>query len=318
LQINKNMDYLKIFAPATVANVSCGFDSLGFAVDSVGDEMTFTKTKEKGVKITVITGADLTFDIDKNAASAVVKKILNDANANFGISLTIHKGFSPGSGLGSSAASAAGAAFGTNQLLGNPFTELELTKFAMFGEEVACGTPIADNVSAAIFGGFVLVRSYKPLEIIKLPVPSALRVVAIHPQIEVKTKDAREVLPKEIALKDAVTQWANVGGLISGLHSSDYNLISNSLVDIIVEPARKNLIPFFDKVKESALAAGALGAGISGSGPTIFALCKGDESAKNVYKSIKKSYSNTGINFELFISEINQEGIKILSTQPTK
>lgn len=312
------MDYLKIFAPATVANVSCGFDSLGFAVDSVGDEMTFTKTNEKGVKITVITGADLTFDIDKNAASAVVKKILNDANANFGISLTIHKGFSPGSGLGSSAASAAGAAFGTNQLLGNPFTELELTKFAMFGEEVACGTPIADNVSAAIFGGFVLVRSYKPLEIIKLPVPSALRVVAIHPQIEVKTKDAREVLPKEIALKDAVTQWANVGGLISGLHSSDYNLISNSLVDIIVEPARKNLIPFFDKVKESAMAAGALGAGISGSGPTIFALCKGDESAKNVYKSIKKSYSNTGINFELFISEINQEGIKILSTQPTK
>ena len=312
------MDYLKIFAPATVANVSCGFDSLGFAVDSLGDEMTFTKTKEKGVKITVITGADLTFDIDKNAASAVVKKLLNEANANFGISLTIHKGFSPGSGLGSSAASAAGAAFGANQLLGNPFTELELTKFAMFGEEVACGTPIADNVSAAIFGGFVLVRSYKPLEIIKLPVPSALRVVAIHPQIEVKTKDAREVLPKEIPLKDAVIQWANVGGLISGLHSSDYNLISNSLVDIIVEPARKNLIPFFDKVKESAMAAGALGAGISGSGPTIFALCKGDESAKNVYKSIKKSYSNTGINFELFISEINQEGIKILSTQPTK
>ena len=312
------MDYLKILAPATVANVSCGFDSLGFAVDSVGDEMTFTKTKEKGVKITVITGADLTYDIDKNAASAVVKKILNDANANFGISLTIHKGFSPGSGLGSSAASAAGAAFGANQLLGNPFTTLELTKFAMFGEEVACGTPIADNVAAAIFGGFVLVRSYKPLEIIKLPVPSALRVVAIHPQIEVKTKDAREVLPKEIALKDAVTQWANVGGLISGLHSSNYNLISNSLVDIIVEPARKNLIPFFDKVKESAITAGALGAGISGSGPTIFALCKGDEIAKNVYKSIKKSYSNTGINFELFISKINQEGIKILSTQKNK
>ena len=312
------MDYLKIFAPATVANVSCGFDSLGFAVDSVGDEMTFTKTAEKGVKITAITGANLTYDIDKNAASAVVKKILNEVNANFGISLTIHKGFSPGSGLGSSAASAAGAAFGANQLLGNPFTELELTKFAMFGEEVACGTPIADNVSAAIFGGFVLVRSYKPLEIIKLPVPSALRVVAIHPQIEVKTKDAREVLPKEIALKDAVIQWANVGGLISGLHSSNYNLISNSLVDIIVEPARKNLIPFFDKVKESALTAGALGAGISGSGPTIFALCKGDEIAKNVYKSIKKSYSNTGINFELFISEINQEGIKILSTQKNK
>jgi homoserine kinase len=312
------MDYLKIFVPATVANVSCGFDSLGFAVETVGDEMTFTKTVEKGVKITAITGADLTYDIDQNAASAVVKKILTEANASFGISITIHKGFAPGSGLGSSAASAAGAAFGTNQLLGNPFSKLELTKFAMFGEEVACGTPIADNVSAAIFGGFVLVRSYTPLEIIKLPVPTALRIVAIHPQIEVKTKDARAVLPKEISLKDAVTQWANVGGLISGLYSDNYTLISNSLVDIVVEPARKKLIPFFDQVKNSALKAGALGAGISGSGPTIFALCEGDEVAENVYKNIEESYKNTGIDFELFISKINQEGIKILSTQVNK
>jgi len=306
------MNEIKIFAPATVANVSCGFDSLGFAVDAIGDEMTFTKTTEKGVKITNITGADLTYDVDKNAASAVVKKMLNEANADFGIELTIHKGFSPGSGLGSSAASAAGAAFGANQLLGNPFSELELTKFAMFGEEVACGTPIADNVSAAIYGGFVLVRSYNPLEIIKLPVPSELRVVAIHPQIEVKTKDARDVLPTKIALKDAVTQWANVGGLISGLYTDNYNLISNSLVDIIVEPVRKGLIPFFDDVKNSALKAGALGAGISGSGPTIFALCKGDEIAEKVYKSIEESYKNTGIDFEMFISKVNPEGIKIL------
>ena len=306
------MNEIKIFAPATVANVSCGFDSLGFAVDAVGDEMTFTKTAEKGVKITNITGADLTYDVDKNAASAVVKKMLNEANAEFGIELTIHKGFSPGSGLGSSAASAAGAAFGANQLLGNPFSELELTKFAMFGEEVACGTPIADNVAAAIYGGFVLVRSYNPLEIIKLPVPSELRVVAIHPQIEVRTKDARDVLPTKIALKDAVTQWANVGGLISGLYTDNYNLISNSLVDIIVEPVRKGLIPFFDDVKNSALKAGALGAGISGSGPTIFALCKGDEIAEKVYKSIEESYKNTGIDFEMFISKVNPEGIKIL------
>tara|TARA_B100000795_G_C22794681_1_gene438735 strand:+ start:505 stop:1428 length:924 start_codon:yes stop_codon:yes gene_type:complete len=306
------MDYLKIFAPATVANVSCGFDSLGFAVDAVGDEMTFTKTAEKGVKITNITGADLTYNVDENAAGAVVKKMLNEANANFGIELTIHKGFSPGSGLGSSAASAAGAAFGANQFLGSPFSELELTKFAMFGEEVACGTQIADNVAAAIYGGFVLVRSYNPLEIIKLPVPLALRVVAIHPQIPIKTKDAREVLPIKIALKDAVTQWANVGGLISGLYTDNYNLISNSLVDIIVEPVRKEFIPFFDDVKNSALKAGALGAGISGSGPTIFALCKGDEIAEKVYKSIEESYKNTGIDFEMFVSKVNPKGIKIL------
>mgnify|MGYP003650487733 FL=1 len=306
------MDYLKIFSPATVANVSCGFDSLGFAVDAVGDEMTFTKTTEKGVKITNITGANLTYNVDENAASAVVKKILVEANANFGIELTIHKGFSPGSGLGSSAASAAGAAFGVNQFLENKYSELELTKFAMFGEEVACGSQIADNVAAAIYGGFVLVRSYNPLEIVKLPVPKKLRVVAIHPQIEVKTKDAREVLPTEIPLKDAVTQWANVGGLIAGLYTDNYNLISNSLVDIIVEPHRKKLIPFFDDVKNAALKAGALGAGISGSGPTIFALCKGDEIAKEVYKAIEESYKNTGIDFTMFTSKVNSEGMKIL------
>jgi homoserine kinase len=306
------MNYLKIFSPATVANVSCGFDSLGFAVEAVGDEMTFTKTAEKGVKITQITGADITYDIDKNAASAVVKRILKDANADFGIALTIHKGFSPGSGLGSSAASSAGAAFGANQLLGNAYTDLELTKFAMFGEEVACGTPIADNVAAAIYGGFVLVRSYDPLEIVKLPVPKKLRVVAIHPQIEVKPKDARAVLPKEISLKDATTQWANVGGLVSGLFTNNYQLISNSLVDVVAEPARKNLIPYFDDVKNNAMKAGALGAGISGSGPTIFALCEGDENAKKVYTAIKEAYKNTGIGFEIHISKINEQGIKTI------
>jgi homoserine kinase len=182
----------------------------------------------------------------------------------------------------------------------------------MFGEEVACGTQIADNVAAAIYGGFVLVRSYEPLEIIKLPVPSELRVVAIHPQIAIKTKDARAVLPAKIALKDAVTQWANVGGLISGLYTDNYKLISNSLVDVVAEPARKTLIPFFDEVKNSALKAGALGAGISGSGPTIFALCKGDEVAKKVYNSIQENYKNTGIDFEMFISKVNPEGIKII------
>lgn len=308
----EKMDYLKIFSPATVANVSCGFDSMGFAVDAVGDEMTFTKTAEKGVKITNITGANLTYNIDENAASAVVKKMLLDANADFGIALTIHKGFSPGSGLGSSAASASGAAFGANQLLGNLYSELELTKFAMFGEEVACGTPIADNVAAAIYGGFVLVRSYEPLEIIKLPVPKDLRVVAIHPQVEIKTKDAREVLPTEIPLKNAITQWANVGGLVSGLYTDNYELISNSLVDLVAEPARKALIPFFDDVKNSAVKAGALGAGISGSGPTIYALCEGKETAEKVYKAINETYKKTNIDFTLFTSKVNAAGVKIL------
>jgi len=308
------MNYLKVFSPATVANVSCGFDSLGFAVDTVGDEMTFTKTASKGVKITNITGANLSYNVDENAASAVVQKMLIEAKADFGVELTISKGYSPGSGLGSSAASAAGAAFGANQLLGNIYSALELVKFAMFGEEVACGSQIADNVAAAIYGGFVLIRSYDPLEIVKLPVPKELRLVAIHPQVEVKTKDAREVLPKQIDLKDAITQWANVGGLISGLYANDYNLISNSLVDIIVEPYRKKLIPYFDNVKNAALKSGALGAGISGSGPTIFALCKGDKSASDVHSATNESYKNTGIEFTLFTSKINNQGIKILES----
>ncbi len=305
------MDKLKIFAPATVANVSCGFDSLGLAIEAVGDTMTFTKTKEKGVKITKITGAVLTYDTDKNAASAVVKKMLHKANADFGVALTIHKGFSPGSGLGSSAASSAGAAFGTNQLLGNIYSELELTKFAMFGEEVACGSPIADNVAAAIYGGFVLIRSYQPLEIIKLPVPAELRVVAIHPQVAVKTKDARAVLPEEILLKDAVTQWANVGGLVAGLYTENYEVIGNSLVDIIVEPHRKKLIPFFDEVKQAAIENGALGAGISGSGPTIFALCKGDAIAEKVSRAIESTYKKTGIEFHIYNSKIINNGVTV-------
>lgn len=306
------MNYIKIFSPATVANVSCGFDALGLALETVGDTMTFTKTDTKGVKITQITGADLPLDTQINAAGVVALAMLEKHPADFGIDITIHKGYTPGSGLGSSAASAAGAAFGVNQLLGNVFSPLELTQFAMLGEEATCGTPIADNVSAAIYGGFTLVRSYEPLSIVKIPVPADLRVVAIHPQVEVKTKDARDVLPTEVPLKDAVTQWANVGGLISGLHSNDYQLIADSLIDIIVEPARKTLIPHFDLVKKEALKAGALGAGISGSGPTIFALCKGDATAENVYKAIQNTYQDKQIDFNMILSKINTEGIKIL------
>lgn len=307
------MNFIKIFAPATVANVSCGFDSMGFAVENVGDEMTFRKTSQKGIEITEISGTKgLSLDPTQNVAGVVALAMLEKHPADFGIEITMHKGFSPGSGLGSSAASASGAAYGVNQLLGAPFSNLELTKFAMLGEKAACGTAIADNVAAAVFGGFVLIRSYQPLDIVKLPVPDQLRLVAIHPQIEVRTKDARDVLPTEVSLKKAVTQWANVGGLVSGLYSNNYDLISNSLTDVIVEPARKHLIPHFDLVKSAAIKAGALGAGISGSGPTIFAICKGDVVAQKVANAIDAAYSNTNIDFNVFTSKINTEGVKTL------
>tara|TARA_Y100001935_G_scaffold11586_1_gene9034 strand:- start:199 stop:1137 length:939 start_codon:yes stop_codon:yes gene_type:complete len=310
------LDFVKIFAPASVANVSCGFDSIGFAVDNMGDEMTFLKTSKKGITIKNITGAQgLSLDPSKNVAGIVALAMLREYSVDFGIEITMNKGFSPGSGLGSSAASSAGAAFGVNQLLNKPFSNLELTKFAMLGEKIACGAPIADNVAAVIFGGFILIRSYEPLDVIKLPVPKDLRLVAIHPQIEIKTKDAREVLPDQIPLRIAVKQWANVGGLISGLYTKDYKLISNSLIDEIVEPKRKHFIPYFDLVKEEAINAGALGAGISGSGPTIFSLCEGDSIVENVYKAIKKAYKNKNVDFRLFSSKINTEGIKILEAK---
>ena len=306
------MDRIKIFSPATVANVSCGFDALGFALDTLGDEMIFHKTSDKVLQISKIKGATLSFDIDKNVAGVVATAMLNKHPVDFGIDIEIFKNFKPGSGLGSSAASASGTAFAMNELMDRPFSMLELTKFAMLGEEAACGSQIADNVSAALYGGFILVRSYKPLDIVKLPTPSELFVTVIHPQIEVKTEDARNVLKSEVSMKDAITQWANVGGLVSGLHSSDYDLISRSLKDVIVEPSRKHLIPHFDAVKEVALQNGALGAGISGSGPTIFALCKGEAIAKNVAKGMHKVYNETDIDFEIYTSKINPQGIKIL------
>ncbi len=306
------MKELTIFSPATVANVSCGFDALGFALESLGDEMIFRRNEKSNIQITKIEGAELSYDINKNVVGVVAQAMLRDQSEKIGIDIEVYKNFKPGSGLGSSAASASGTAFAVNELLGKPFSMLELTKYAMLGEEAACGSQIADNVSAALYGGFILVRSYDPLDIISLPVPDELYATVIHPQIEIKTKDARDVLSDHVSLKDATTQWANVGGLVSGLYSNNYELISNSLQDVVVEPLRKRLIPHFDKVKEAAISNGALGAGISGSGPTIFALSKGLDTAQKVAKSMHNVYNNTGIDFEIHVSKINTEGIKIL------
>jgi homoserine kinase len=306
------MDQIKIFSPATVANVSCGFDALGLALEGKGDEMVFTKRADNQLIITKIEGANLPYSIDDNLVGTVIKTMLNAVNISLGLDIEIYKGFKPGSGLGSSAASASGTAYAVNELLGKPFTKTELVKFAMLGEEKACGSQIADNVSSAIFGGFILVRSYDPLEIVSLPVPDDLYITALHPQIEIKTEDARNVLPKEIPLKSAITQWSNVGGLISGLYTSNYDLISRSLTDVIVEPVRKKLIPHFDSVKNSALKSGALGAGISGAGPTIFAISKSKNTANNVLKAMQDIYNKTELEFEVFTSKISSEGVKTI------
>jgi homoserine kinase len=303
---------IKIFCPATVANVSCGFDAMGFALEAVGDEMTFTKTETKAIRITKINVDALPTKTDKNCASAVAKIMLEDAKADFGVDIEIHKGYKSGSGLGSSASSSAGAVFAINYFLNNHFTEQQCLKYAMYGEQVACGSPIADNVSACLLGGFVLIRSYDPLDVRQLPVPKDLMVSVIHPQIEIKTQDARDILPKDIPMTTAITQWANVGGLVSGLYENDYDLIGQSLIDVVVEPYRKALIPNFDIVKENALQAGALGVGISGSGPSIFALSKGLKNAKAVSEAMSNSYNNTEIDYRTYVSKINTRGVHFL------
>ncbi|MEZ4874127.1 MAG: homoserine kinase [Flavobacteriaceae bacterium] len=307
------MNSLHLFSPATVANVSCGFDAMGFALDTLGDEMVFTQNTSKKVTISKIEGAQLPFAVTKNAAGVVVQKMLEANGFPFGIDIELFKKYKPGSGLGSSAASSAGAAFAVNHFLGGRYSKQELVSFAMLGEAAACGSQIADNVSAALFGGFVLIRSYHPLEVVSLPTPSELFVTVIHPQVEIKTEDARNILPNEIIMKNAISQWANVGGLVSGLYTSDYDLIGRSLVDVVAEPARKILIPHFNELKQSSLDNGALGAGISGSGPSVFALCKGKERAQIVAEGFKNTYAKTGIDFHIYVSSLGSEGVKIIN-----
>lgn len=310
------MTEIKIFCPATIANLNCGFDVMGLCLEGIGDEMIIRKVSEKGIRITKITGADLPLETVKNVAGVAALALCNDANyrvsIEHGFEIEIHKKIKAGSGIGSSSASAAGAVFGINELLGRPFSRHELVYFAMKGEVIASGSEHADNVAPCILGGFTLVRGYNPLDVIRIESPSEIFAVVLHPHIEVKTSDSRAVLSPTIGLKDAITQWGNLGGLIAGLYTKDYELIGRSLQDVIIEPLRKKLIPNFDQVKNSALDAGALGAGISGAGPSIFALCKGQTTAEKVAYAMSNSYLDTGIPFDIHISKVNAEGVKIM------
>jgi len=306
------MNEIKIFSPATVANVACGFDVLGFCLDSVGDEMVIRKIDKKGIYITKIVGFDLPYEAELNVAGVSALAMYEAAKPDCGFEIEIYKNIKPGSGIGSSAASAVGSVFGMNELLGRPYNKTQLTEFAIKGEALASKCEHADNLAPAMFGGFTLVKSISPLEILEIPSPDDLYATIIHPQIEIKTSEARAILPKDIPLNDAIIQWANFGSLIHALHTGDFELLKNSLHDVVIEPYRSKLIPHYKEVKIEVLKAGALGAGISGSGPSIFSLSKGVETAKNVEVAMRKVYSKTGIEFDIHVSKINTEGIKIL------
>lgn len=307
-------DSVKVFAPATVANVTCGFDILGFAVDAPGDEITLYKSDSGQVRIVRITGDDGLLPLDplRNTCGAVIDMFLKDLGSTQGIDIYLDKKMPLGSGLGSSAASSVAAIYAINELLGKPKTLEQLLPYAMEGERVACGSAHADNVAPGLYGGFVLIRSYDPLDVIRLKTPNALFATLVHPQIEVKTKDAREILRKQIYFKDSVKQSGNVAGLVAGLLMSDYDLISRSMHDYIVEPVRAILIPGFNVVKEAALQLGALGAGISGSGPSIFALSRDIETANRIANKMKSIYSDFDIEHETYVSRINKIGPRIM------
>jgi homoserine kinase len=309
----EKMNEIRIFSPATVANVSCGFDVMGFCLDTVGDEMVIRKIDKKGIFITKIEGFDLPLETKANVAGVSALAMYDAINVDYGFEIEIYKNIKPGSGIGSSAASAVGSVFGMNELIGRPYNKTQLTEFAIKGEALASKCEHADNLAPALFGGFTLVKSVSPLKVLELPTPKDLYATIIHPQIEIKTSESRGLLPKQIDLSDAITQWANLGSFVHALHTSDYTLIQSALKDVIVEPYRSKLIPLFTEAKSAALDAGALGCGISGSGPSIFSLSKGLDVANNVKASLENVYMDLVIDYDIHVSKINTEGVKIIS-----
>ncbi|HKL36242.1 MAG TPA: homoserine kinase, partial [Salegentibacter sp.] len=298
------MDRIKLFAPATVANLSCGFDVLGCCLDGVGDEMIISKNSAQKLRITKITGQDLPLEVNANVAGVSAKALLAELGEKQGFDIEIKKNIKAGSGIGSSAASATGAVFGINKLLGEPFSTNELIKFAMEGERLASGNAHADNVAPALLGDFSLVKSYEPLEILSLPSLPELRMLVLHPLIELKTRDSRSIIRQNVELKKAISQWGNLAALVSALYTQDYELLGRSLKDEIIEPVRSILIPYFDDLKALASANGALGFGISGSGPSVFVLCKGDIVAEKVKAEFQEFYQDKNIDFDLHLSKI--------------
>lgn len=306
---------IHVFAPATVANVVCGFDVLGFAVNEPGDEVVMRTTNKPGITISKITGDNgrLPIDAAKNTVSVSVQHYLNSIGRNdIGLDIELHKKMPIGSGLGSSSASTVAGLFAIKTLLGDDAEPGKLLPFAMKGEEMACGYGHADNVAPALFGGFVLIRSYEPLDVIRLPHPENLHCAIVFPDVDVPTREARQIIRKNIQMKDAVTQWGNIAGLVSGLFMNDINLIGRSMKDILVEPVRSMLIPDFYKMREMAMELGAVSFGISGSGPSVFAFTEDIDTAHRITQKLQRHLTDLNIGSNSYVSTINDNGPRVL------
>lgn len=304
---------VRVFAPASVSNVACGFDVMGFVIDQPGDEVLLRLSENPGIRITRITGdgGRLPYDAAENTAGAPVTAICSYLNIDAGIEIEIHKKMPLGSGLGSSAASAVAAAFAADRLLEAGLPKDKLLEFALKGEQIASGAIHADNVAPSLYGGFVLIRGYDPIDIVEIPVPEDLCCIVLHPDIEINTKESRRLLPREVPMEAAKTHWGNTAGLVAGLMKGDYGLISRSLKDVIVEPIRGRFIPCYERIKSAAIEAGALGCNISGSGPSIFALTDSYDRAAVIGENMKAALERS-INSEIFISGINRQGPVVL------
>jgi homoserine kinase len=318
LQINTSDNFppikggIKILAPATIANLVCGFDILGLAINHPQDEMEMRLSSEPGIRIKHIDNYNLPVSTEKNVVGAALLALLEEFDdKSIGFDVTINKIIKPGSGLGSSAASSAGAVVGANYLLKNKFNKTDLVRFAMHGEKIASGVKHADNITPCIYGGVSLIRSIFPLDVIELAAPP-MYIAVVHPQIEVKTSDARQILRKEVLLKDAIKQWGNIAGLVAGFLKSDYDLIARSLEDVIIEPIRSILIPGFDEIKSKCKKAGALGGGISGSGPSVFMLCKEKITAEAAAQIMKEVYNNIGVDYNVYVTTVNSNGVRVI------
>jgi homoserine kinase len=314
--VKESSQEVRVFAPATVANVACGYDVLGFAIEAPGDEIVARFSDQPGLRIAAITGDDgkLPTAVEKNTAGVAAADLLRHLGmTDRGIELEIHKKMPFGSGLGSSAASAVGGAFAVNRLIGEPLTKKQLLPFAMTGESSADGAWHADNVGPCLLGGMVFIRSNQELDIAQLPVPENLWAAVVHPDIEILTKVAREILPTEIPLENATQQIGNLGGLLCGLMQGDYELISRSIHDVVAEPRRQKLIPEFYRAKREAMGAGALGFSISGAGPSVFALCEGEEVARRVAGEISKVFDGVPLENQSYVSRINPRGVHEIS-----
>jgi len=305
------------YAPASVANVGCGFDIMGFAVEGIGDKVTVSFQPDEDNSNIILTGpfGDVTpSERYKNTAGVAIDAFLHTiGKSNTPIKITLEKNMPLGSGMGSSAASSAAAVFATNHLLGNPLSISELIPFAMEGERIACGTAHADNVAPSLLGGFTLIRSYNPLDIISVKCPYDLYATVVHPHIELNTSDSRRILRQEVSVENAIIQSANTAGFMVALIKSDYDLLKRSMSDLLAEPQRIHLIPDFEKIKNTAIQAGAIGCGISGSGPSVFALCRGLATTQLVTKVIQEGFSKIGLFNEAYISSLNAPGSSIVN-----